>query len=302
MLNGRNAPLWLRIGLIVCGALACSAETAISAGPAGDAKPATQVLPTGPAQEGRFVLIELFSSEGCSSCPPADATINRIAVEARAKKLPVYCLAYHVTYWDTLKTPHGVWKDPFSAEIFTDRQKLYSARMQGPNPHKGRLVTPQIIVNGRVATQKRGQSFADYIQTVLDIERPCRIEATIEPVHQTFRLRWNILNRPDGARLYVALTEVGIVSDVTAGENAGRKLPHDGLVRVFAEIKDPDTNKEWPLALPKETKPETARVVLFVQTPDDMTVHAATAIEIPRPQPGAASSHGPSPSADSLSD
>jgi hypothetical protein len=252
------------------------------------AEPATgNVLPAGPAKEGRFVLIELFTSEGCSSCPPADAMINRIMAEARDKKLPVYCLAYHVTYWDALKTPHGVWKDPFSAELFTNRQKLYSARMQEPNPYKGRLVTPQIIVNGRTTTQQRNQPFTEYIQTLLDIERPCRIEATIEPVKQAYRVRWKIQNLPVDACVFFGLTEDGIVSDVTDGENAGRKLPHDGLVRVFNEIKQPDANNEWQVTLPKESKPEKFRVVLFVQTPNDMTVHAAAALEIPQAKPGA---------------
>jgi hypothetical protein len=240
------------------------------------------VLPDGPAKDGSFVVVELYTSEGCSSCPPADAQLNIMAREARQKNLPLFCLAFHVAYWDELKTPHGVWKDPFSVNEFTQRQQVYNQRMPDPNPYKNKVVTPQFIINGRSPAQPRGKPFAAYMQSLLDVERPCRIKATLDAKADQFEARWTIDNLPDGANLYCALTEDGLVSDVTAGENAGRKLPHEAVVRLFHEIKKPDQNIQWTFQLPKGSKPQNLRCILLVQDPKDMAIHAATALDIPQ--------------------
>src|ERR1700685_382630 len=84
-----------------------------------------------------FVLIELFTSEGCSSCPPADALVARIQEENNNK--PVYILSFHVDYWN-----HLGWKDPFSSAAFSDRQKNYANRLNLQS-----VYTPQVVVNGQ---------------------------------------------------------------------------------------------------------------------------------------------------------
>src|SRR5476651_2318953 len=88
-----------------------------------------------PAGNG-FVLIELFTSEGCSSCPPADELVARVQKEDKDK--PVYILAYHVDYWNNLG-----WKDQFSSPAYSQRQRQYAAWL------KAEVYTPQIVVNGK---------------------------------------------------------------------------------------------------------------------------------------------------------
>ena len=90
---------------------------------------------TGPA----FVLLELFTSEGCSSCPPADAALDAVASEFRGENKPVFALAFHVDYWD-----HIGWKDPFGDAENTRRQRVYGTKMKLRS-----IYTPQLVVNGQ---------------------------------------------------------------------------------------------------------------------------------------------------------
>jgi len=85
-----------------------------------------------------FVIVELFTSEGCSSCPPADKVLSELKAEAEKYKQPVLFLEYHVDYWNRLG-----WKDPFSKNQFTLRQENYSRVLPGKE-----LYTPQLVVNG----------------------------------------------------------------------------------------------------------------------------------------------------------
>src|SRR6476620_3102500 len=89
-----------------------------------------------------FAVVELFTSEGCSSCPPADAVLARLAADTRDRGLAVYPLAFHVDYWDRLG-----WRDPHSAKAYTDRQYAYAAALGAA----GQVYTPQMVVNGTAA-------------------------------------------------------------------------------------------------------------------------------------------------------
>src|SRR5882724_7074525 len=80
-----------------------------------------------------FAVVELFSSEGCSSCPPAEKLLSRISSDAKANHKNIFCLEYHVDYWN-----HGGWKDPFSKNQFTMRQNTYSSTL-----HHAEIYTPQ---------------------------------------------------------------------------------------------------------------------------------------------------------------
>src|SRR5689334_14081460 len=84
-----------------------------------------------------FALVELFTSEGCSSCPPADRVLARLAAEARASGRRIFPLSFHVDYWNGLG-----WRDPWSTRTFTERQRNY-ARALG-----WRTYTPQMVING----------------------------------------------------------------------------------------------------------------------------------------------------------
>src|SRR5207344_36570 len=97
---------------------------------------ASHSAPTAPPDHG-IALVELFTSEGCSSCPRADALLERLAADAATSGRPVYCLSFHVDYWD-----HLGWKDRFSSAAFTERQGEYAKRLGATS-----LYTPQMVVN-----------------------------------------------------------------------------------------------------------------------------------------------------------
>src|SRR5258706_10393726 len=113
------------IVFLIFSTIACATEK-----PSKPAVPTTQ--PTG------IAVIELFTSEGCSSCPPADALLAEILRDARGKNLAIYPLAFHVDYWD-----HLGWRDPYSDPAYSARQRGYSRTF-----HRDSIYTPQMIING----------------------------------------------------------------------------------------------------------------------------------------------------------
>jgi hypothetical protein len=95
--------------------------------------------PSGHEQPGSAVIVELFTSEGCSSCPPADAVLRQVNLKETSAGQLIVGISEHVTYWNDLG-----WRDPFSAPEFTERQNVYASRLSPEGPY-----TPQMVVNGR---------------------------------------------------------------------------------------------------------------------------------------------------------
>ena len=176
------------------------------------------------AGDGRVaVLVELFTSEGCSICPPADALLARLVREQPIPGVEVVALSEHVDYWDSLG-----WKDRFSSSTFTDRQAGYA-----PLLSRGNVYTPQVVVDGRadvVGTDERGlrsasQRAAAEPHGTITARREgsaLRIEAAL-PAHR-------------GAEVLLAAVEESAVSRVERGENAGRTLTHASVARSLARV------------------------------------------------------------------
>ena len=210
---------------------------------------------------GSVPLVELYTSEGCSSCPPADhwlsAAFNGNA--AGAKAIP---LAFHVDYWDRLG-----WKDRFATPAYTERQ--YDAM----RANRARFVyTPQVLVQGRDFPEWRERG--DMAALAAAGAAPARAEVTLEAEPQrgsiAVKASARVPSNADrkGAVLYVALADSGLASDVKAGENAGVRLVHDHVVRLFRAGPSPDSNGDmrWDVALPVPAEAGSAStVVAFVQ-------------------------------------
>lgn len=171
-----------------------------------------------------FAVIELFTSEGCSSCPPADRLLERLDAWAAQNDQPVFALSFHVDYWNRLG-----WTDPYSSPDFTQRQRIYAAAAGARS-----VYTPQMIVNGsdgfvgsdaKLATQAVADALAVPQQADLEI---ARLPGGPETVQFEYRSRGLA-----DATLSIALVQAAGTQDVPRGENTGRRLRHINIVRSF---------------------------------------------------------------------
>jgi hypothetical protein len=179
------------------------------------------MLGTAPAMAGeRPILVELFTSEGCSSCPPADALLGGLATRP-----DVLALSFHVDYWDRLG-----WKDPFSSAAATKRQKRY-ARLLG----LGTVYTPQIVVDGRwQAVGSDRDAVAAALAAAGRAPRVLPVRVAVD--HGTARVVIGAGEPGPAAAVLLVGFDRRRVDRVGGGENDGRTLTHVDVVRGFAEI------------------------------------------------------------------
>ena len=166
------------------------------------------------------VIVELFTSEGCSSCPPANAVLARLENSGEA-----IVLGEHVTYWD-----HQGWKDRFSAETFTQRQEEYVRRFRIESAY-----TPQMVVNGQAEFVGSDEGRAR--QEILKAARELKARVELSPKDGEVAIKVAELPAAaKGANVILAVTETRLDTDVRRGENGGHKLRHTGVVRSMATV------------------------------------------------------------------
>jgi hypothetical protein len=188
------------------------------------ALPATAAECTASSGSNRVALIELYTSEGCSSCPPADRWLSRIASLGFGPGR-VVPLAMHVDYWDRLG-----WPDRFAQSLFSERQRAMAA-LNGA----GFVYTPQVLVNGKDFRGWSGGAFSSRIDQLNRLPARARVQASVSaPAADQIAVKVAATApREDSPALYVALYENGLSSEVRAGENAGSTLRHDYVVREW---------------------------------------------------------------------
>lgn len=219
-----------------------------------------------PRHEGsakQSVVVELFTSEGCSSCPPADALLKQFSQEQPVAGALVIALEEHVDYWN-----HLGWADPFSTRDFSARQEEYAAAFR----NRG-VYTPQMIVDGasEVVGSNRGDAEAAIHRAAAEPKISillCPVagakdlfEVRLEHVPSTLRL--------ENSQLWIAVTEAGLQTSVTAGENSGEKLQHADVVRWLHRVEGaPGAQggviRQVSVPLKPEWKLPNVRVVAFV--------------------------------------
>ncbi len=173
-----------------------------------------------------FALVELFTSEGCSSCPPADDALAAIADDARRTGAEVYALSFHVDYWDEIG-----WPDPFSSPANTRRQQAY-ARALG-----GGTYTPEMVVNGAEGFVGSDRAHARRsIEAALAQPTGVAIALSVERAAEQLTARCRVTGSPPGAVVGVAWVEASREVDVRRGENAGRRLRHVNVVRAWSTL------------------------------------------------------------------
>ncbi len=232
-----------------------------------------------------FAVVELFTSQGCSSCPPADRVLSWIDKTARKRQLTVYALSFHVDYWDDIG-----WKDPFSAKAFTQRQSTYAQTLGLPN-----IYTPQMIINGRAEFVGHDSQLAS--RTINDeLRRPPVIGITASSPtiddHGIAAVDYALTGNTQHVTLLAALAERALDTDVKAGENRGRKLRHDCVVRAFAAsaLKKDQQRGTIRLAVPDDVDRDNASIVLYAQ--HDETWHIIGAARVPLQVPSPSQGEG----------
>ena len=231
----------------------------------------------------KVALLELYTSEGCSSCPPADRFVSKLAAAGYYPER-VVPLAFHVTYWDYIG-----WRDPYAQDAYDTRQYAVAARQ------KSRTVyTPQLVLDGR---NLRGTgAFAERLQSLNDQTAAARISVQGSTGESAVALNVDVqVDDPAQRRaadLYVALVEGGLNSQVKAGENRGRKLQHEHVVRqLVGPLSLPagraDSRHAVTVALADAVNRANTSLAVFVQNREDGRVlqALATAIggkEVPR--------------------
>jgi len=223
------------------------------------------------------VVVELFTSEGCSSCPPADLLLQRL-VDAQHGGMLI-ALGEHVDYWD-----HQGWKDPFSSSAFTRRQELYASRFNTES-----IYTPEMVVDGRAEFVG-----SDAAAAARAIDRAgASAHGTVEVAVRTLEHRADVAVSAAGlaanherADIVLAVTEDHLSSDVKRGENHGRVLSHAAVVRVMTTIGEAtgsDASGRGEIAINPAWKAADLKVVAFVQERRNRAILAAGVVPLVRP-------------------
>lgn len=230
------------------------------------------------------VVVELFTSEGCSSCPPADALLSRLDDQPLASNVQLIALEEHVDYWD-----NQGWVDPFSSADWTLRQNVYAGVLANGNPY-----TPQMVVDGTV--EFVGSHAQKAHDAILKAASRAKIPVLLALGGSNGTGKENIsvkvgklegTAKGDSAEVWLAITETGLHSAVTRGENAGADLHHAAIVRSMRKIGEAKAERETSFAedatvsLKKEWKRENLRAVLFVQEKKSRRILGAAEIRIP---------------------
>ena len=232
------------------------------------------------------VLVELFTSEGCSSCPPADALLARLDQAQPVAGAEIIALKEHVDYWN-----HLGWRDRFSSAKFSERQDHYA----GAFGNSG-VYTPQMIVDGQAefVGSSEQRAFGAIARAAHIPKAQVRLAWKQDPGKPGISLDVRADALPgvtpgDAIEVFLAITESKLHSDVRAGENAGRSLDHAAVVRQLELIgqafvrADPAFMRQLELKLAPEWKRENLRAVVFLQERKSRRVLGASAIAVPAP-------------------
>jgi|SRR5579863_305880 len=238
------------IGILIIQVLFCSYKKAIT------------LKKYTPVPEG-FALVELFTSEGCSSCPPADEAVGRL----NGWKKNVYVLSFHVDYWNYLG-----WNDVFSNAEYSSRQQNY-----GDLFHLSSIYTPQIVVNGR--TQFVGSDEAKLRTTIendLNEIPKTELQIKVQPGGKNqIAVLWTTNPNPE-LKIFLALVQNFTKDHIQRGENKGQTLNHYFTVRDFQSLPLNSGSNTAFLNIPVGLQLSDCSVIAFLQNPRTGHVAAAT--------------------------
>ncbi len=245
---------------LFCGLLQLPAQTSYSAGASGS--------------QNSAVLVELFTSEGCSSCPPADTLLRQINGTRTVAGQFIVGISEHVTYWNRLG-----WTDPFSSETYTERQNGYAKRF-----HLDDIYTPQMVIDGRQQIVGSNRPELAAALNGKTHKKPVTLKVTfVEQAEDVMTLAFNVDTNRDGGPfgIFLVLTDDKDRSQVLRGENAARTLEHVAVARSLQRVATMSGSGQRTIQvkLPNTLtqNSETAHhLILFAQSPDFGEILGAT--------------------------
>ena len=237
---------------LLCLALGLATASGCKSAEASSPQPA---LREGESDGPGDAVVELFTSEGCSSCPSADVVLGQLVTATG--NTHVFPLAFHVDYWNSLG-----WEDPFSTELATQRQRAYASSFGTSS-----IYTPQMIVGGTEGFVGSDSSHAAAaIGRALAQAPQAKLTISVQPGEGgSVAVQVHVEPAPSSARVRVAVVERGIVSHVLAGENLGKSLHHENVVRAFVTVPIQGTDVATSLEVPRAVDRRQAEVIAYVQ-------------------------------------
>lgn len=236
--------------------------------------------PIAPAAPPTPILIELFTSEGCSDCPAADILLDKLVATQPVAGAEIIALAQHVDYWDRLG-----WKDRFSSAAFTNRQQVYGATFGA-----GNIYTPQMVVDGIAEFVGSDRHAAERAISKSLAAPHGSVSIKVEPPrgnHLVVSVSARDLPTPgrgDHADIIIAVTEDHLKTDVKHGENHGRTLRHTAVVRELRSIgevtAEESTTARGDVLLAPDWQRDSIKIVAFVQERRGRRVLAAGSVPI----------------------
>lgn len=222
------------------------------------------------------ILLELFTSEGCSSCPPVDEFVRRMDETQPVDGAQLIVLSEHVDYWD-----HDGWKDKYSSAQFTDRQNGYVHALNLQTAY-----TPQMILDGNIVLKGSNSDIEQAFAKELKAPKiPLRItSAKIDkPSQLTVKVEADGGEKRSGT-VWVAVALDHAASQVSAGENSGKQLQHVAVVEELRKVGKIDKGKSFSqdvlVKLKPDTDPKNLRIIAFVQEPNEGKVLGATGVKV----------------------
>lgn len=218
----------------------------------------------------QVVVVELFTSEGCSSCPPADALLGQLSKQRDTTSIELVLLGEHVEYWNG-----PGWNDRFSAPAFTQRQYDYAKRF-----HLASAYTPQMVIDGHLQTV--GGNAPAIKKLIADAAQAPKTAAVTLNFVAPDKLQISVTDSTNAKqRVLLAVTEDNLTTKVGGGENGGRVLVHSAVVRELRSLGTLSNGKfEKTVSIPdkQDWKRDDLRAIVLVQDAGDDVIHGAASV------------------------
>ena len=210
------------------------------------------------------VLVELFTSEGCSSCPPADRVLSQLE-KGQTADAEIITLALHVDYWNYLG-----WRDEFSSKSYSERQSGYADKFKLDS-----IYTPQMVVDGQ--TQFVGSNLGTAQKAISDAAKTSKAAIEISNTDNKLKVKISDIPAHDDSYVWLAIAEDDLKTNVRRGENGGKTLDHVSVVREMKllgnlAVADKNFESETALSFDSAWKKDNLKFVVFVQGKDSKKI------------------------------